>query len=449
MSIHTTQTNHPSKSMNISRSIYHTYLCLLLITGALLGCSDHDSNETEEWGFNEVSGKADGAAGPKNHEQSTYVETRFGIYTKIGEELLFQSQVWEGLQITEADEFAQPRMCAHNVSNVLEMSGLSSYSDYLVPHMLDAVKVRGGLVKQLDTRDKQGFIKSLNSMFNGHIPVGSLINGCLYRDCSGEGGDGHIAILGETDEDGVVYLYHNNWYRPDNEGGERRPFMVTEKYYDDHGLRRQWMKTPWIRIHRDVETDEIVDVEGLLPAIDDLDPFTGFFITVSILPEILQALNSPPVGDLFCPEGLTADAYLGACITGDAERGEVYGVFSDAMVKECIDRGYGRACSTQHTLEGDRYSISVYRWSKAVYKSLRGDDACAKGLYLDHDIGYCVHAADEELGTIAEAFGPFSRELVEECFNMGGGSGCASGRMSLEHLNSLLSLRSIQHFREP
>ena len=72
--------------------------------------------------------------------------------------------------------------------------------------MVNAVKARGGMVTQLDTRDKQGFIASVNKLFDGHLPVGALVNGCLYRHCSGEGGDGHIAILGHTDEDGVVYL---------------------------------------------------------------------------------------------------------------------------------------------------------------------------------------------------------------------------------------------------
>ena len=438
MSTQLSSINQVSCNVDMTHSVYYTLFCCLLANSLLFACSDQNFDESQNETLKTTHQKADENQSDLSQDRASYIDTNFGIYTEVGETLLMQSQAWETLQIDGANEFAQPRMCAHNVSHVLEMSGVKSYSDYLVPHMLDAVSVRGGLVTQLDTRDKQGFIKSLNGLFDGHLPVGSLINGCLYKDCSGEGGDGHIAILGETDAEGVVYLYHNNWYRPDNEGGERKPFMVNKEYYDEHNLRRQWMKTPWIRVHRDVMTEEIVDVEGLLPAIDDLDPFTGFFITVSIIPEILQVLNSSPLQERFCPAGMKANTYLGACTTDDNEDGDVYGLFPNAMVQDCIDRNYGQACSTKYTLEEAHYSISVYRWSRAVYESLRGDSACANGLQLDHDIGYCVQPADEELGLAAEAFGPFPTEVVERCFDWGGGNACASGRMSLEFFKSLL-----------
>lgn len=369
---------------------------------------------------------------------SDYLDTSFALSTPLGEEILEVSKRWEQEQLSMASEYAQPRMCAHNVSYVLERSGLQAYSDYLVPHMLDAVKVRGGLVRQLDNRDKQGFIDSLNRIFNGRLPLGTLVNGCLYRDCSGEGGDGHIAILGETDEDGVVYLYHNNWYRPDNEGGVRKPYMVSEEYYEEHGLRRQWMKTPWIRVYRDRESDLIVDVEGLLPAIDDLDPYTGFFITVSIIPELLAELDQLPSDDLFCPEGMNADPILGACVDSIGEEVNVYGRFPQAMIEECDRRGYGQACRSIHTIRGDGYEVEVQRWSKRVYQSIRGDRACPRGLELDRDLGYCVQRAQEGQQAKDEAFGPFSKELVRRCFRWGGGNACASGRWSLDLLKGLL-----------
>lgn len=416
-------------------SLFGSLLSSLLVTGALVsGCAD---SQLETPMNNELFKSDSDSQATKNE----YVDLEFGLMTELGAQILEESRIWEAEQLTEADEYAQPRMCAHNVSRVLEMSGLPAYSDYLVPHMINAVKARGGLVTQLDTRDKQGFISSLNQLFDGHIPVGALVNGCLYRDCSGEGGDGHIAIMGHTDSDGVVYLYHNNWYRPDNEGGERKPYMVSEAYYDEYNLRRQWMATPWIRVHRDTNTKKIVEVEGLLPAIDDLDPYTGFFLTVSVMPELLKELDALPTEELFCFEGMSADPLLGACVAGDddhSEDAEVYGDFSDAMVAECVARGYGTACTTQHTLETDRYKVSVYRWSRRVYENLRGERACPRGLKIDHEIGYCVQPANEELDTPAEAFGPFSVELVNRCFSWGGGNACASGRWSLDFLKSML-----------
>lgn len=403
---------------------------------SLMACADLDPAASAGGSASGVgSAKTDGAA----LSGDSYLDTSFALSTPLGETLLEMSQRWEEEQLSQASEYAQPRMCAHNVSHVLEMSGLRAYSDYLVPHMLDSVKVRGGLVRQLDNRDKQGFIASLNQLFDGRLPLGTLVNGCLYQDCSGEGGDGHIAILGETDETGVVYLYHNNWYRPDNENGVRKPYMVSEAYYDEHGLRRQWMKTPWIRVFRDTESGLIVDVEGLLPAIDDLDPYTGFFITVSIMPELLAELNALPSEELFCPEGMSADPILGACVDSLDAEANVYGRFPRAMVEECERRGFGQACKSLHTLKGEGYEVEVQRWSKRVYQSLRGDRACPRGLELDRDLGYCVQrAAEDQPQAVDEAFGPFSKTLVNRCFRWGGGNACASGRWSLDLLKGLL-----------
>ena len=411
------------------------HLVSALACASLFACADiHPEGAGAERLGASIS-KTDDAA----FDGGRVLDTSFAITTPLGERLLEESQRWEQDQLSQASEYAQPRMCAHNVSYVLEMSGLSAYSDYLVPHMLDAVKVRGGLVRQLDNRDKQGFIASLNSLFEGRLPLGTLVNGCLYQDCSGEGGDGHIAILGETDEDGVVYLYHNNWYRPDNEGGARKPYMVSEAYYDEHGLRRQWMKTPWIRVFRDSESGLIVDVEGLLPAIDDLDPFTGFFITVSVMPELLAELNMLPSEELFCPEGMIADPILGACVDSVERDANVYGRFPIKMVEDCDSRGYGQACKSLHTIRGEGYEVEVQRWSRRVYLSLRGDRACPRGLELDRDLGYCVQRANEEVGqSVDEAFGPFPKELVSRCFRWGGGNACASNRWSLDLLKGLL-----------
>ena len=429
----------------------------LIWTFSVFGCSDIATDKASHVEKSDL-GKADvfdvHVPDPQV-DDSMYVDAHFSFETPLGVTLLEESRRWEESQITEADEYAQPRMCAHNVSRVLEMSGLPYYSDYLVPHMLDAVRVRGGQVRQLDTRDKRGFIKSLNETLEGRLPMGALVNGCLYRDCSGEGGDGHIAIIGHTDDQGVVYLYHNNWYRPDNEGGDRKPYMVSKRYYDQHDLRREWMATPWIRVYRDKETHRIVEVEGLLPAIDDLDPYTGFFLTVSFVPELLSQLGISTSEGLFCPDGMRADPELGACVTGDEESGDVYGQFPDAMIERCVERGLGRACTMLHTLESDRYSVSMYRWSRRVYESLRGESACPYGLTLDHDLGYCVQLADEEplsadarlqsnddeRDMSAEVFGPFEIDLIERCFEWGGGDACASGRISRDLFKALLSAR--------
>ena len=435
------------------KQLYFTIL-ILALSLYLNACADPSTQQAESSALKLQDGKADIAHSLDESGLSSglYVERAFGLSTPTGEKILAIARDWELGQLSEAEEYAQPRMCAHNVSEVLERSELPFYSDYLVPHMISAVKVRGGLVARLDNRDKQGFIKSLNQLFGGHLPIGSLVNGCLYSDCSGEGGDGHIAILGETDDEGVVYLYHNNWYRPDNEGGERKDHMVSAHYYDDLGLRRQWMKTPWIRVHRDQESDEIIDVEGLLPAIDDLDPYTGFFLTVSILPELLLELGVSASDELFCPIGLLPDPMLGACV----DEASVYGRFSDQMTKACLERGYGEACTQTHSVETDEYTATFQRWSRRVYDGLRGHQACPAGLVIDHDLGYCIQETVSEAGLRGEAesgteseaeltgeleghvYGPFSKEIVTRCLEWGGGQACASGRLSLSFFRGLI-----------
>ena len=406
----------------------YNFWFILLALSSLIACSDRDLDTQNENTLNKSL-----SLNPAN--ETLYVEESFGLSSPLGDKILLQSQKWAMLQVEESEEFAQPRMCAHNVSRVLNDVGLPYYGDYLVPNMVSTVELRGGLVARLDNYDKQGFINSLNNLFGGHLPIGTLVNGCLYADCSGEGGDGHIAILGETDEQGIVYLYHNNWYRPDNEGGERKDYMVSTHYYDELNLRRQWMKTPWIRIHRSKETNEIVDIEGLLPEIDDLDPYTGFFITVSIMPELLEEFGSLERNHLFCPAGLKPDPMLGACVD---DQQNIYGRFSEQMTQDCVELGYGQACTQVHRIEGEHYTASVQRWSQGVYNQLRGHKACPAGLSLDHEINSCVQAPNQERGNQEEVIGLFSKSIVNKCLDWGGGEGCVSGRISARFYKELL-----------
>lgn len=84
-------------------------------------------------------------------------------------------------------------------------------------------------------------------------------------------GDQHIGFIGHTDADGIVWIYHNNWYRPANENGQHKPYMISDANLR-RGFERQWMATPWIQITRDA-TGKVTDVKSLVPAIDDMDPF--------------------------------------------------------------------------------------------------------------------------------------------------------------------------------
>ena len=111
------------------------------------------------------------------------------------------------------------------------------------------------------------------------------------------------------------------------------------------------------------------------------------------------------------------------------------------MVEECDSRGYGQACKTLHSISGEGYELELQRWSRRVYQALRGERACPRGLEVDRELGYCVQPSVELEGgemSVAEAFGPFPKALVERCFSWGGGNACASGRWSLALLRGLL-----------
>jgi hypothetical protein len=438
----------------------NTTLTLTLITTPLiitlfsLGCANTEGMGTEGMGTEGMGTEGMGRESISTDLSSMKADmsdrtdrgegSLFSYMTPLGAQLLNLSRQWVRDQVQYKDEYAQPRMCAHNVSHVLDLAGLYPYGDYLVPNMLNAARVRGGQARQLP-RDHDGLVHMLNTEFGGRLPVGTLVNGCLYEDCTGEGGDGHIALLGHTDEEGVVWLYHNNWYRPDHEGGVWREHMVSKRYYYDLDLRRQWMATPWIRVTRDPHTDLITDIEGLLPAIDDLDPFTGFFITLTLIPELLKEIDMLDRDRFFCPGETYADPILGACVDGETMESNVYGPFSEQLIAECESNRLGQSCRREVNVGDPEHSVMVPRWSRGVYTSLRGDLACPRGLKIDHDLPACVSTLrGEEAGEIltedgrterggqAEVFGPFLREWVERCQVEVGDRVCTSGRWPIE-----------------
>lgn len=194
------------------------------------------------------------------------------------------SENWLREQI-KYPQFPQPAMCANNVSVIFKKTGLDHYRSSLVPNMVSYVKHHGGIIIPLP-KNRDALAKTLDVVFHGRIPTGSLVSGCLRSDCSGEKGDGHVAIVGFTDHEERIHLYHNNWYRPDNfNPPQRKPWMVSEFYYNQ-GFLRQWMSTPWLRLEKDNE-GVVRSQTVILPDIDDLDP-TNYFVTLSIPREIID-----------------------------------------------------------------------------------------------------------------------------------------------------------------
>lgn len=222
-------------------------------------------------------------------DRSLLSNNRFHLITPTGARIYAAGKAWEKKQEAEAKYYAQPAMCATNASRVLEMAGVRGYSSPLLMTMVNAARKRGAWVIQLPKK-KSEIAARLKTVFNGKIPVGSFVSGCLRPDCSGQAGDGHIALVGDVDSSGYIKIYHNNWYRPDNHADRLwRPYMIPMDWYNK-GFRRKWMATPWIYIHRD-QQGAPVDISVPLPDIDDLDP-TNYYLTLTIPFEILSELRA-------------------------------------------------------------------------------------------------------------------------------------------------------------
>lgn len=204
-----------------------------------------------------------------------------------------------------------PRMCAGNVSQVLYMTGIDSLLRYrytAVDEVVSAVENASGGKNFHFPKSQSGIVRMLNSIYGGRVPVGALVGGCLQVDannvCVRIDGSRHIGLIGNTElktRNGktveVIMAYHNNWYRPDNAGGQFiAPFMVSQRNLRA-GFPRQWMATPWLEIERDPATGLVKSARTPLinpttneAAVDDMDPFT-YNVFVSVIPEIVNDLN--------------------------------------------------------------------------------------------------------------------------------------------------------------
>ena len=218
--------------------------------------------------------------------------------TPLGKTVFQASRLW----MTEQDpRYALAKNCANNVSIVLRSAlradGLigptahMSYEAESVWGVVEAVRRSSGshvVDMPLLARDGK-FVATLNSEFKGSVPVGTIVAGCpkTFPRCNGQAGAQHVAVIGHTDNSGIVWVYHNNWLRPDNLGGQRparlAPYMVSKANLAS-GHPRQWMPTPWVRLTKSAD-GTVTKAESMLPEIDDMDP-AQYFMKLAVIPEI-------------------------------------------------------------------------------------------------------------------------------------------------------------------
>lgn len=251
------------------------------LTGCATDTSEDDAIEANEEPITTVS----------SNELAAVARTRidasltFDNETPTSRKIFQASTYWQDAQ-DENPRFPKARMCATNVSKVLFLAGIRNYDQEGVRNLIADVGALGGKTHKMP-QTKSKFIEKLNTIYGGHVPAGTIIAGMSIH--SSNPGDQHVGFIGHTDSDGVVWIYHNNWYRPENEGGARKPFMVSDANLR-RGFPRQWMATPWIKITRN-SSGLVSDVKSMLPALDDMDPLNpNFQNTLAIPREILNEL---------------------------------------------------------------------------------------------------------------------------------------------------------------
>jgi hypothetical protein len=223
--------------------------------------------------------------------------------TQLGRTVFAASRLWMSRQ---DPTYAMPRNCANNVSIVLRsalraesllpMTAKLPYEAESVFSLVESVRKAPGshVVDMPLLADDGKFVAAYEREFPGGIPVGTVVAGCprTFPRCNGEGGSQHVALIGHTDENGVVWVYHNNWLRPENLGGRRpanlAPYMVSEANLRS-GHPRQWMPTPWVRLTRDAG-GHVIKAERMLKEIDDMDP-AQYYMKLAVIPELQKQLT--------------------------------------------------------------------------------------------------------------------------------------------------------------
>jgi hypothetical protein len=238
--------------------------------------------------FNEVSSKESELLDVRSvsfEREQLLGKYRFERITPTGERIMAASLEWERLQESEAARYAKPAQSANNVSRVLEMAGLKDYSSPLMMDMIAAVHRRGGIAVELP-KESRAIARFVEEHFEGSLPAGSLVTGCIKRDCSGEAGDGNISIVGHVDGKDQLNLWNNNWFRPENRPW--REHMIPLNWYQA-GFPRKWMSTPWLNRKRNL-VGALTDVGAVLPELGEVNP-TDHYVTLTILPEIMSELK--------------------------------------------------------------------------------------------------------------------------------------------------------------
>ncbi|MEY3900962.1 MAG: hypothetical protein RL189_268 [Pseudomonadota bacterium] len=211
---------------------------------------------------------------------------RFDRITPSGENIFAAALRWAAEQESQANQFARPEQSANNISRVLEMAGINSYSSPLLSDVIGQVRARGGWIIPLP-RDARSSAQIIESYFAGSVPVGTLVSGCLNPDCSGGASSFHMGVVADVDSNDHLQLMHNNWHRPENRPW--RPHMIPLAWFRQ-GFSSKWMATPWIARTRN-EQGSLTSFSAAISEIPIFDPANSS-VTLVVIPEILAEIKN-------------------------------------------------------------------------------------------------------------------------------------------------------------
>jgi hypothetical protein len=253
-------------------------LLLFLLSCGVAACSSSSESPADQEAATEDPLTSVSANELESAQEEDISAFTYEKLTPSGTKLMHASRYWMHAQ-DEDRRYPKARMCASNVSKVFFLAGITKYDQQGVRNLIADVSRTGKSYKM--PQAKAAFITKLNTIYGGHLPAGTVLAGMNIH--SANPGDQHVAFVGHVDPDGTVWAYHNNWYRPENEGGARKDFMISDENLR-RGFPRQWMATPWIKITRD-GSGAVTDVKSLLPALDDLDPFNASYQVTLVIPQ--------------------------------------------------------------------------------------------------------------------------------------------------------------------
>ncbi|KAJ3104359.1 hypothetical protein HDU97_009332 [Phlyctochytrium planicorne] len=239
--------------------------------------------------------------------------------TPAGLKVFENSLTWRSLQLEPSamGRFPQPHECADNISHVFcTMSNLAFTPSLAVGDL--KYNIRSPMTASEKAKwtvnisgSKSNFISQLSQFYNGHIPLGTIVAGCLNPNCDGEAGDAHVGFVGNminvvtspTDktklQSAVYMIWHNNWLRKEDrnavllEGlGLQGQYMIDKELFEAGKIQRQWMATPWMKVVWD-DKGNIVDAISVLRSLDDMDPYNAEYHVALVCPKDICGVLPP------------------------------------------------------------------------------------------------------------------------------------------------------------